>query len=91
MSEQTVVPEWTLGERLAKARRSADMSREDMASYLGLSIQAIGTYETGRHQPKLAVLRAWAQRAAVPFDWLCLGEPSTRWLTRSDWLDKAAA
>jgi DNA-binding XRE family transcriptional regulator len=37
----TSVVVWTLGDRLAKSRRVAGVSRDEMAEYLGFSPQAV--------------------------------------------------
>jgi transcriptional regulator with XRE-family HTH domain len=69
MSEFQQIPEWTLADRLRKARESAGLSQQEMADHLGLSRVTVGTYENGA-TPKLAVLRVWAMRTGVPLDWL---------------------
>jgi len=75
----SAVMEWTLGDRLRKARRVAGMTTEDMAARVGKSRQAVNGYEQDSHAPALAVLAAWAEATEVPFDWLCLGQSSTKW------------
>ena len=69
---------WTLGERLAKARRIAGIDRQEMADYLGLTTQAVGHYEGDRRTPKLGVLRLWALRCGVPLEWLQYGDTPPR-------------
>jgi transcriptional regulator with XRE-family HTH domain len=70
----TVVVVWTLGDRLAKSRRVAGISREEMAAYLGMSPQAVSNYEGDRRAPKLTVLRSWATRTRIDLDWLRYGD-----------------
>jgi transcriptional regulator with XRE-family HTH domain len=65
---------WTLSDRLRKGREVAELSRDDLAEYLGLSRQAISNYELGHRVPKLAILRLWAMRTGVPLDWLRFGD-----------------
>jgi transcriptional regulator with XRE-family HTH domain len=68
------VPQWTTGDRLAKARRHAGLSRDDMADYLGLTPQAIGNYELDKRPIKVGMVRLWAMRCGVDFEWLRTGE-----------------
>ena len=76
----TNVPEWTVGDRLRKARVSAGLDQREIAEYIGMTHGAIGLYELGRRTPKLGVLRLWAMRCDVDLDWLRTGR-STGWLT----------
>lgn len=74
VADSSGVPEWTLGDRLAKARRHAGVSRAAMAAYLGISPSAISTYEVDTREPKLQTLRLWAVRTGVPLPWLVDGD-----------------
>lgn len=62
--------EWTLGDRLAKARIVAGLSREDMASALGVAPRTITNYEHDNTKPIAAVLEVWSNRTGAPLDWL---------------------
>lgn len=70
------IPRWTLGDRLQKALDHAEVSREEMADYLGYSAQALGYYINGKRSPKIALVRQWAFRCGVDFEWLWTGEVS---------------
>ena len=72
-----MVPKWTLGDRLTKARHCAEVSQQEMADYLGLSRPALSYYETGVSMPKLGTLRLWALRTGVSLDWLRYGDEGT--------------
>lgn len=75
------VPEWTLGDRMSKARRQAGVSTAVMCAYLGVHRNSLNAYEHDRSTPNRAVLRLWALRCGVPLEWL---EPaSTRWYWRA--------
>ena len=77
MTEAThpaTVPQWTLGDRMRKARETAGLKQTDMAEDLGIGRSSIINYESGRAQPPRPVLVAWALRCAVPYEWLT-GEP----------------
>lgn len=70
--ERPGLPQWTLGERLAKARHHAGLEQGDMARLLGVSRQTIGFWETGRTRPRdfMAVIREWGEATQVPVAWL---------------------
>lgn len=74
---------WTLGDRLAKARRMADLSVQDMADALGVSRNTVTNYERGHTDPARGVLIAYASVTGVPMWWIeGLDEnldPSPRW------------
>ena len=71
----TQIPEWDLGDRLAKARRWAGLEQEDLAEDFGLTRQAISKYERGVSVPKLVVIKQWALRTKAPLEWL-LDQPA---------------
>lgn len=84
------IPQWTLGDRLRKAREHAGMEQGELAHRIGVSRGTVSNYELGRGQrpPKVVVLRAWAHECGVPYEWLVDGfrptpgmsSPSTRGL-----------
>lgn len=61
---------WTVGDRLTKARTTAGISVEAMASELGVSRTTISNYEHGRTHPSRSVLRVWAEVCDAPLEWL---------------------
>lgn len=78
MSE-VIIPQWTVGDRMAKARREADIPTAVMCEYLGIHRNSLHAYERGRSRPPRAVLRLWAMRCNVPLEWL---DPSIIWYMR---------
>lgn len=68
----SALPQWTLGERLAKARHHAGLEQGDLAQRLKVSRQTIGFWETGRTRPRdfMAVIREWSEATHVPVGWL---------------------
>lgn len=66
----TTVPEWTLGDRLAKARNAARISVEQMAAELGVSRNTVTNYEHDKTPAKRAVVRTYAATTGVPLEWL---------------------
>jgi DNA-binding XRE family transcriptional regulator len=69
-----VVPEFDINDRLRKAREVTGLSQAEMARELGVARTSIVTYETGHKLPTKPVVRAWAFRTRVPYEWLCHGD-----------------
>jgi transcriptional regulator with XRE-family HTH domain len=67
------IPEWTLGDRLRKARLYANVSTEEMAEDIGRTIHTISNYERDFTKAPLLVIRQYALRTGVPFEWLLTG------------------
>jgi transcriptional regulator with XRE-family HTH domain len=79
MSEAYTVPEWTVGDRLRKARESAGIGVAEMALRLGVSRNTITNYEHDHRAPSLRALREWSAITGVPISWLIEGdEPEVR-------------
>lgn len=70
------VPQWTFGDRLRKARRSAGLTVREFARSLDVGVSSISQYETDRQQPR--DLAAFARRVE-----LVTGAPAA-WLTGED-------
>lgn len=72
-----VIPQWTLADRLRKARELTGLDQLQFATEIGISRNTVGGYEKGRtkKQPPLIVLRAWSLRTGVPLQWLQTGMP----------------
>jgi transcriptional regulator with XRE-family HTH domain len=68
------VPSWSLGDRLAKARKVADVTAQQLAADIGISRDSVRRYEADDFTPKAHVLMAWALRCGVPYVWLATGE-----------------
>ena len=67
------VPQWTLADRLRKAREDAGMSRDVLAEELAITVKTVGNAERGDTRPFTLTLRAWAAATGVPFEWLLTG------------------
>lgn len=80
---QTEVPEFHMGDRLAKALDVSGISVATMAIKLGVSRQTIGNYLAGRTTPKLAIIKVWAEETGVDLGWLAEGSPRIHGLTCS--------
>lgn len=49
---EVTIPEWTLGDRLAKARSVAGLTQKEWAEKLSVSPGAIAAWETDRNRPR---------------------------------------
>lgn len=69
-----LVPTWTVGDRLRKAREMAGLQAQELASDIDVDRNTVGNYERGRVKPRTIVLKAWALRTGVSLQWLQTGE-----------------
>lgn len=70
-TEGLPVPQWDLGDRLAKALKVADLSAQDIADYLEVHRNTVSSWMNNRGKPPgRPILIAWALRTGVPFEWL---------------------
>ena len=72
-----MVPQWTLGDRMRKARETAGLKQAELAERIGIGRSSIVNYESGRADPSRPVLLSWALATGVAYEWLA-GEPSFR-------------
>lgn len=68
-----MIPTFTLGDRLRKAREVTGMSQVEFAEHIGIGRSTVQSYENGTTAPKQIALRAWAMATGVPFYWLQWG------------------
>ena len=76
MSVAGVVPEWTLPDRLRKAREHASLSQAELGALTGISRRSIVSYEGGTRPPRLPQLVVWAMATGVSLSWLAGDETS---------------
>lgn len=76
MVQTLKIPQWTLADRMRKARREAGMTPEEMADALQVSAVTVRNYETERTRPSHPTLVVWAQVSGVPLEWLRYGDVS---------------
>lgn len=69
-----VIPEFTMSDRLRKAREMTGLDQAEFAGELGVSRQTVSNYEMGNTTPRRLTLRAWSLRTGVPVVWLETGE-----------------
>lgn len=67
-------PQTALAARLRESREQARIKAEQMAEALGVTPAALYAWESGRNEPSLESLAAWAKTVGRPFIWLALGE-----------------
>lgn len=68
-----LIPDWTLGDRLAKARETAGVTVQEMADHLAVSRNTVSNYEHGRTRVTRAVVFAYADLTGVSVQWLLTG------------------
>lgn len=73
MTDTKLGLEWSMGERLRKAREHAKLSAEEMAERLGCHVQTVWNYERGRTLIRRPALEVWSDATGVSIGWL-LGE-----------------
>lgn len=59
-----------MGDRLRKARVSAEIRVDEMAAHLGVSPDTVTNYEKDKTNPRRAVLLAYANQCNVPLGWI---------------------
>lgn len=72
MPEQqgSLVPEFTLGDRLRKAREIAGLSQAELAAEIGISRNSVVNYESQTKRIPRPSLVSWALRTHVDLGWL---------------------
>ena len=63
-------PEWTLGDRLRKAREHAHMNQDELAAVLDRSRDTVIAWEKDKRSPTVEVLQRWAEATKVSAEWL---------------------
>ena len=77
MATADLIPEWTLGDRLRKAREVANLSREEMAARLAAAgirttTASVWNWENDVSRPRdvLGTTYIWAEICGVNVEWL---------------------
>lgn len=75
MTEQAsgVIPQFTRGDRLRKARQLTGLTTREFAETIGVSQKTITDAEGDRVTPRKITLLAYAMRTGVPLAWLLTG------------------
>jgi transcriptional regulator with XRE-family HTH domain len=64
------IPEWTLGDRLRKAREHAGLKQSELAEMIGIARSSVVSYESDRTVPSRPVVLSWSMATGVPTEWV---------------------
>lgn len=68
------VPEWTVGDRLRKAREVTGLTQKSFAERIDVGHRTVTNYENNAVEPRMIVLKQWALLSGVPLGWIITGE-----------------
>lgn len=68
------VPQWTVGDRLRKAREVTGLTQKTFAARIDVGHRTVTNYENDAVEPRMIVLKQWALLSGVPLGWLITGE-----------------
>ena len=68
------IPEWTLGDRLRKARTLTGLTVAEFAERIGVSDRTINNAEGDKRAVRRITLNAWAMATGVSLEWLESGQ-----------------
>ena len=68
------IPQWTLGDRLRKAREDAGLSQAELADLVNVSRATVSNAEVGARRPLPITIESWARVTSVPEEWLKTGK-----------------
>ena len=81
------IPQFHVGDRLAKARETTGLSQTEFGETIGASRSTVARWESGKGVRKSTLL-LYSMATRVPLEWLETGfvhppglEPGTHWLT----------
>jgi transcriptional regulator with XRE-family HTH domain len=65
--------EFDLADRMRRTLRVTGIGVQEMADYLEVSRETVGTWINGRVNPRKTALMAWALRTGANYEWLATG------------------
>lgn len=68
------IPQWTLGDRLRKARATTGLNTRDFADRIGVSQPTVTNAENDKSKVRRITLNAWSLATGVPVEWLETGK-----------------
>jgi transcriptional regulator with XRE-family HTH domain len=72
---------WTMGDRMAKARKVLGLTQAEMADRLEVSRQSVVNYENDHTRPYRRTLRQWAEITGVTTEWITGPTRDNGWLS----------
>ena len=68
----STIPKWSLGDRIRKARREAEMSQQELADAIGVKVGSVSSWEADSAKPRdtFTVVSAIAEATDVSVVWL---------------------
>lgn len=73
-TDHGAVPQWTLGDRLRKARSLTGLTTRDFADRIGVSHGTVTNAEGDKRSVRKITLNAWSLATGVPLMWLETGQ-----------------
>ena len=70
-----MIPEFTINDRLRKAREIAGLEQSELADRMGVSRGTVGNNESGKVSVRPITIKAWALATGVDAHWLETGNP----------------
>jgi transcriptional regulator with XRE-family HTH domain len=71
------VPEFTMGDRIRRARMNAGLKQQDIEDETGISRNSVTAWEHDARMPSAALLRVLANYLHVPVEWIIQGTTPT--------------
>lgn len=68
------IPEFTIGDRLRKARELTGLTAQEFADEIGVNRKTVNSAENESRAVRRITLKAWSLRTGVPVEWLETGE-----------------
>lgn len=68
------IPQWTVADRVRKARESAGLKQNDLSELLGMARTSLARIEQGKSDPRRTTLIGIAFATNVDLNWLETGE-----------------
>lgn len=72
MATEVNIPQWTVGDRLRKARETAGIGVEEIAARLGRNRNSVTRYERSR-TVDINLVRSYSALTGTPLEWLLTG------------------
>jgi transcriptional regulator with XRE-family HTH domain len=74
MTVQGIIPEFTQGDRLRKARQLTGLTAREFADLIGVSAKTVNNAEGDSHAVRRITMNAWALATGVSRTWLETGQ-----------------